>query len=62
MQITMLLVLYLVHPGLSCLQAQNTQFMFNKLFFFNHAISEIWKKFVETESPQMTKRRMCIEF
>ena len=60
MQSTKFLVLYLVHPGLSCLQAQKTQFMFNNFFSSseNHDISEIWKKSVEAERPQMTKRHV----
>jgi hypothetical protein len=59
MQRTKFSVLYLVHPGLSCLQAQKTQFTFNNVFFLNRDFSEIWKKSVEAERPQMTKRCMC---
>ena len=62
MQSTKLLVLYHVHAGLSCWQAQKTQFIFSNFFFFfkNHANSEIWKKFAEAHRPQMTIRCKCI--
>jgi hypothetical protein len=43
------------------LAGSKTQFMFNNFFFLiNCAISEIWKKFVEAERPQMTIQCMCI--
>jgi len=38
----------------SCIENRNTCFMFNDLFFFNHAVYEIMKNIAERGRPQMT--------